>query len=184
MGIEVTQLQDWIGSEAQTASGEKLGKIEDVYFAGADPVALSIRSGLAGRKHHAASLCGASVTRDAVHLAVDADLLISTSGGPLTGSEISALAGQDERLRGVAPEDVQSWHEREESRKEAEAARANADKLEAEAARRAEAEQQAALTADDADIAAEDAIREREAAEQRAIEARIAAEQTERAHGG
>jgi hypothetical protein len=176
MSIEVEHLESWIGSEARGRSGDKLGKIDDVYFAGTEPVAIDIRSGLGGRKHHAATLTGASVSQDGIRLAVDKDELVSTDGGALTSGQISALYGQDDRLHGTQPDQLESWHQREKLRKEAEEARAEADKLEAEAHRRAEEEEKAASVASDAETAAEKARREHEEAEARAAEAQAAAD--------
>jgi hypothetical protein len=179
MSIEVEHLESWIGSEARTRSGEKLGKIDDIYFAGPEPVAIDIRSGLAGRKHHAATLTGASVSHDGIRLAIDEADLVSTDGGALTSGQIAAVYGQADQLSGTQPEQLESWHEREKLRKEAEEARAEADKLEAEARRRTEEEEQAAAVADDAETAAEKARREHEEAEARAREAQAAADPTQ-----
>ena len=179
MSIEVEHVESWIGSEARGRSGEKLGKIDDVYFAGTEPVAIDIRSGLGGRKHHAATLTGASVSKDGIRLAVDEHELIATDGGALTSGQISALYGQDDQLLGAQPEQLESWHEREKLRKEAEEARAKADKLEAEARRRADEEAQAASVAGDAEVAADKARLEHEEAEARAREARAAADPTQ-----
>jgi hypothetical protein len=176
MSIEVEHLESWIGSEARGQSGEKLGKIDDIYFAGAEPVAIDIRSGLGGRKHHAATLRGASVSQDGIRLAVGKDDLVSTDGGALTSGQIAALYGQDDRLEGGQPEQLESWHERERLRKEAEAARAEADKLEAEARRRTEDEEKAAAVASEAETAAEKARHEHEEAAARAREAQAAAD--------
>jgi hypothetical protein len=179
VSIEVEHLESWIGSEARGRSGEKLGKIDDVYFEGAEPVAIDIRSGLGGRKHHAATLTGASVSQDGIRLAVDKDDLVSTDGGSLTSGQIAALYGQDDQLQGAQPEQLESWHEREKLRKEAEAARAEADKLAAEAQRRTEEEEKAASLAGDAETAADKARSEHEDAEARAQEAQAAADPTQ-----
>lgn len=183
MTIAVERLEDWIGTEARTDSGEKLGKIDDVYFVGPDALAIGIRSGLAGRKHHAVTLKGAKASRDAIRLAVDADALIATDGGALTGAQIAALSGQDERLRDLAPDELEGWGQRQQRLADEEAARANAEQLEAEAQRRAEAEQQAVLSAGDAESAVERARREREEAEARAREAREALDRGDGAPG-
>jgi hypothetical protein len=179
MSIEVEHLESWIGSEARGRSGDKLGKIDDVYFAGAQPVAIDIRSGLGGRKHHAGTLTGATVSKDGIQLAIDEDQLVATDGGALTRGQIAALYGQDDQLRGAPPEQLESWHERERLRKEAEEARVAADKLEAEARRRAEDEEKAAAVAGDAEVAAEKARQEHEEAEARAREAEAAADPTQ-----
>jgi hypothetical protein len=172
MGIEVEHLEDWIGNEARSAGGDKLGKIDDIYYAGDDAVAIAIHSGLGGRKHHAASLKGARAARDAINLAVAEDDLVAIDGGPLTSSQIGALATHDERLRDVVPEQIESWTQREERRKEADEVRARAEEFEAEADRLAAEEQAAASHASDAQSAADDLRREREEAEARARDAR------------
>lgn len=179
MNIEAEQLESWIGSEARGGSGEKLGKIDDIYFAGDDPVAIGIRSGLAGRKHHAATLKGASVSHDGVHLAIGEELLVSTDGGALTAGQISALSTQDERLRDVQPDELEGWYQREERREEADEARANAEKLEAEADRLADEEQKADSRVGDAESSADKARCEREEADARAKEARAAADRAQ-----
>lgn len=176
MTIGVEQFESWIGTEAHDSSGDKLGKIDDVYFAGAEPVAIAIRSGLAGRKHWAATLNGASVSHDGVHLAVEQDGLVSTDGGALTRSQLAALAVHDERLRDMAPEQLEGWQQREERHKEAEKADAEAEKLEAEVVLRAEEEEKAVARAGDAESNAEAARRQREEVEARAKEARAAAD--------
>lgn len=172
MGIKVDHLEDWIGSEARSVGGDKLGKIDDIHYAGDDAVAISIRSGLGGRKHHAASLKGARAARDGINLAVAEDDLVTIDGGPLTSSQIGALTTHDERLRDVLPEQIESWTQREERHKESEEARARAEELEAEADRLAAEEQAAASQASDAQSAAADLRREREEAESRARDAR------------
>jgi hypothetical protein len=172
MGIEVDHLEDWIGSEARSAGGDKLGKIDDIHYAGDDAVAIVIRSGLGGRKHHAASLKGARAVRDGINLAISEDDLVTIDGGPLTSSQVGALAVHDERLRDVLPEQIESWTQREERSKQAEEVRARAEELEAEADRLAAEEQAAASHASDAQSAAADLRREREEAEARARAAR------------
>lgn len=176
MSIEVKQLESWIGSEILGGSGEKLGKIDEVYFAGDDPVAVGIRSGLAGRKHHVATLKGAAVSHDGVRLAIGEDHLVSTDGEALTAAQISALSGQDERLRDLQPDQLEGWRQREERRNEAEEARASAEQLEAEAQLRADEEQRAASRAGEAESTAEEARSEREEAEERAAQARAEAD--------
>jgi hypothetical protein len=172
MSIEVDHLEDWIGSEARSRDGDKLGKIDDIHYAGDDAVAIAIRSGLGGRKHHVAALKGARVGRDGIGLAVAEEELVPIDGPQLTSSQIGALAVHDERLRDVVPEQIESWAGREERRKQDEEARARAEELEAEADRLAAEEQRAASEASDAKSAADELRREREEAEARARDAR------------
>ena len=39
MSVAAQQLQSWIGAEVLDRSGEKLGKLEDVYFHAEEPLA-------------------------------------------------------------------------------------------------------------------------------------------------
>jgi hypothetical protein len=177
MTVEARHLQDWIGAEVLDSSGEKLGKLEEVYFRETEPLAVSIRSGLAGRKHHAAALRGATVGRDSLHLDATADAVISTDGSSLGAEQLAMLAAQDDRLHAVRPEDLEGWNARVERFKAQAEAQAAADKLEAEAQRRAAEEDAAAAKAQDAELEAEEARRAREDAELEAARAREEAEQ-------
>ncbi|MGI8946018.1 MAG: hypothetical protein ACR2GL_07265 [Thermoleophilaceae bacterium] len=165
MTIEAHQMETWIGTEARDAAGEKVGKIEDIYFHGSDALLAGIRSGLAGRKHSVASLQGASVARDGVQLACGPDAIVSTDGGPPTREQLHTLTTHDERLARLEPDQLEG-HKARQERLEAQAeARARADELEKEARRRAEEEQKATAEARDAAAAADDARHERERAE-------------------
>jgi hypothetical protein len=176
MSIEVQQLQTWIGAEVLDGAGQKLGKLEEVYFRDSLPVAVGIRSGLVGHKHHAATLRGATVSRDALHLDAAAATVPTTDTERLGAEQLTKLAAQDDRLLAVEPGDLEGWHARVE-REAAEAqARADAEKLSAEASRRADDEDAANLRAGEAAHQAKKAQREHEAAEIRAQQARSEAE--------
>ena len=176
MTIEAQQLQTWIGTEVLDSSGERLGKLEDVYFRGSEPVAVSIRSGLGGRKHHAAALRGATVSHDSLHLDATAETLIATHGDGLGSEQLTELADHDDGLHGVAPGDLESWHARDERLEAQAAARAEAEKLDAQAKRHADQEDVAIARAREADHEAEEACRARQDAEARAQRARRDAE--------
>jgi hypothetical protein len=177
MTVEARHLQDWIGAEVLDSSGEKLGKLEEVYFRETEPLAVSIRSGLAGRKHHAAALRGATVGRDSLQLDASADAVISTDGTSLGAEQLAMLAVHDERLRAVQPEELEGWNARVERFRAQAEAQAAADKLEAEAQRRAAEEDAAAARARDAELEAEEARGARVDAETEAARAREEAEQ-------
>jgi PRC-barrel domain len=176
MSIEAQQLQTWIGAEVLDGSGQKLGKLEEVYFRVDEPMVAGIRSGLVGHKHHAASLRGATVSRDSLQLDAAATPVPSADAERLGVEELTKLAAQDDRLLGMEPGDLESWHARVE-RLEAEAqARAEADELAAQASKRADVEAATALRAGEADRQARDAHAAREEADERARQARAAAE--------
>ena len=172
MTVTARDLQSWIGTEVLDSAGEKVGKLEELYFRGDEPLAAGIRSGLAGRKHHAAPLRSATVTRDSLQLGVSADALVASDAHRIEVDQLAALAGHDSRLEGMAPGELESWTDREQRLHEQAQAAADAEKLEAEAERRGEDEQAAATRARDAEHAAETARRAREDAEARAELAR------------
>ncbi len=172
MTVAARELQTWIGVDVVDSAGEKLGKLEDVYFHGDEPLVAGIRSGMAGRKHHAVTLSGATVTRDCLAVAVSAEQIVATDSGGVGADELAALAAADDRLRGLEPADLEGWGAREERLKALAEAQAKAEALEAEALRRGDEEAAAAERARRADQEAEDARAARLDAEQRARQAR------------
>ena len=171
MSIEVQQIQTWIGADVLDGSGQKLGKLDEVYFRFDLPLAVGIRSGLAGRKHHAAVLRGATVNRDSLQLDAAA-ATVSTDAQQLGAEELTKLAAQDDRLLGVEPGDLEGWHARVERLADEAQALVEAEKLAAEAADRAEEEAELELKAREADRQAQEARVARENAEDRAQRAR------------
>lgn len=178
MSIEAQQLQTWIGAEVLDGSGQKLGKLEEVYFHADVPLVVGIRSGLVGRKHHAASLRGATVSRDSLHLDAAA-APVGADAERVGADELTKLAAQDDRLLGMEPDDLEGWHARVERHAAEAQARAEADELAAQASKRADVEAATALRAGEAERQARDARVAREEADERARQARAAAEQPE-----
>jgi len=170
--VQARHLQDWIGTTVLDSDGEKLGKLDDVYFCASEPLAVSIRSGLAGRKHHAASLLGATVSRDSLHVDATAATIVATDGTRLGAEQLTALAARDTRLHDVRPDEIEGWGARAERLAAQAEATAHADKLEEDAERRAEDEDAAAARARAAGREADDARRAREDAEAQAQQAR------------
>lgn len=68
---QVEKIEDWAGQEVVGSDDEKIGKLEDVYFASgsAEPALASVKSGFLGRKLHLVPLERAAVTRDHVKVA-------------------------------------------------------------------------------------------------------------------
>jgi hypothetical protein len=172
MSIEAHHLQTWIGAEVLDRAGEKLGKLEDVYFRGDTPLAVTIRSGLTGRKHHAAVLRNATVSRDHLHVDATAEELVGTTNYGLDANGFSELAAHDDRLLNVPPAEIESWQARAARLEESAKADAAAAKLADEARQRAVEEDAAALRAGEAERQAETTRLAREEAEARADEAR------------
>jgi hypothetical protein len=179
MTIEAQQLQTWIGTEVLDRDGAKLGKLEDVYFRDSEPLAVGIRSGLAGRKHHVAALRGASVSRSGLHLDTAADELVAADADGLGISQLAALAARDDRLQAVGPDDLEGWNAREERLKAQAEAEASAVKLEDEARRHGAEEDAASAEARAAEQDAAAARHAREDAETQAQRAREAAAPTD-----
>lgn len=176
MSIEAQQLQTWIGAEVLDGAGQKLGKLEEVYFRDSLPVAVAIRSGLVGQKHHAATLRGATVSRDTLHLDAASATVPTPDTDRLGPEQLTKLGAQDDRLLAVAPGDLEGWHARVERFAAEAQAQADAERLSAEASHRAVEEDAANLRAGEADRQAEEAHRTHEAAEVRAQQARTEAE--------
>jgi hypothetical protein len=175
MSIEAQQLQTWIGAEVLDGSGHKLGKLEEIYFRVDLPLVAGIRSGLVGQKHHAASLRGATVSRDSLHLDAAAEPVTSDAERIGVG-ELTKLATYDDRLLEVQPDELEGWHVRVERLAAEAQARGEADELTAQASQRAEEEAAAALRAGVADREARAAQLAREQADERARQARAAAD--------
>ncbi len=66
--MEIERIEDWIGREVDDADGNKLGKLDEVYFDGERAVAGEVKPGLLSRKRIVVPLEGAAVTRDLVRV--------------------------------------------------------------------------------------------------------------------
>lgn len=94
--VGVEGIADWIGREVVDRDGEKVGKLEDVYYDTADdePTFVAVKSGALRRSHSVAPLQGATLARDYVRLAATKETVKDApseeAGGRLTG--IDALA--------------------------------------------------------------------------------------------
>ena len=92
-GIPVERLADWRGAEVLDPQGDKLGKIEAVWYDAEtdDPAFIAVRSGLLGKRLQLVPLRGASVGRNHLRVAfAKADL----KGAPALAAdeELSAEA--------------------------------------------------------------------------------------------
>lgn len=94
--VGVEGIAEWIGREVVDRTGEKVGKLADVYFDTADDAAVfvAVKSGAFGRTVSVAPLEGATLSRDYVRLNAPKDIIKDApsedSGGRLTG--VDALA--------------------------------------------------------------------------------------------
>ena len=75
--MEIERIDDWVGSDVVDPAGEKIGKLEDVYYApGSDePIAAAVKYGTLGKTLSIVPLAGASVTRSYLRVAHAKDSL-------------------------------------------------------------------------------------------------------------
>jgi PRC-barrel domain len=176
----VERIEDWLGQQVLDADGQKLGKLDEIYYdldSGA-PVFVAIKSGLLGRHSQLVPVRGATVGRDHFRVAYTKELIDRAeedSGDASVGDE------DVQRLAATYGVDLSSYRELRSStelrqrRAEADAARQRADELAHEAeekiGQQENAKQEALGASADADLAEREAERARRAA----IEARHAA---------
>jgi hypothetical protein len=172
--LEIEQLEEWVGEDVIDVDGERVGKLDEVYYSTASNQAVFavVKSGLLGRHTSLVPLGGASVGREYLRLAYSA-AQIEEAGFEL---DAGATIGQgDGRRLGdaygveVPAEDFASASSIDERRRAAGEAAARAGELDAEARRRAaEAEEAQGAAAEASDAAVEkldDAERARAEAE-------------------
>lgn len=173
--LSVEQIEEWLGQEVFDSDGERVGKLDEVFYSAAgEAMFASIKSGLLGRSLSIVPLAGASVGRDYVRLAYTAAQVEQAK------SEVDVtdnLDGRDARKLGelygvdVAEEDSFEGASTLNARRQAaEEARRRADELEEQARLRAAEAREAE---DGAHNAEQDAAQKAERSEQ----ARTAAEE-------
>lgn len=180
--LSVDQIEEWLGQEVLDMNGERVGKLDEVFYSSSsgEAVFASVKSGLLGRRSSVVPLAGASVGRDYVRLAYDAEQI------DRAGSEVNPDDGLDNEqgrrlgeLYGVsvAPDDrFEAASAINERQRVAEDARRQAEELEAEAQRRASEAQEAQSTAQGAGQDAEQKAAQAEQARAEAARARAEAE--------
>src|SRR5271170_4112991 len=69
--LSIEQIVDWRGQDVFDSDGERLGKLDEVYYDrdSGEPVIASIESGLLGRHSSLVPLVGATAGRDYVRVA-------------------------------------------------------------------------------------------------------------------
>ena len=93
----VEQVAGWIGQDVLDRDGEKVGKLEDVYYDTTDHSAafLAVKSGTFSKSHAVAPLADAVFARDHVRLPASKEAVKGapqdTSGGRLTGIDAVAV---------------------------------------------------------------------------------------------
>src|SRR5665213_3741652 len=172
--LNVDQIEEWLGQEVVDSAGERVGKLDEVFYSAAsgDATFASVKSGMLGRRSELVPLAGASVGRDYVRLAYSAEQI--EQAGSVVPVQNDLDRGDARRLAElygveIAHEDEFQGASTLNARREAsEQARAQADELEREAQLRAsEAEDARGL----AQGAEQDAAQKAERAEQAQAEA-------------
>jgi hypothetical protein len=181
--LNVDQIEEWLGQEVTDSAGERVGKLDEVFYSKGTGEAIfaSVKSGMLGRHSDLVPLAGASVGRDYVRLA------FTVAQIERAGSEVDV---QDELNRSdalrlgelygvdIAAEDEFEGASSVRARREAlEEARKKAEALEEEARLRAADADQAKGVADSAD---QDAAQKAEQAERTRAEAEHARAEVDR----
>src|SRR4051812_43145298 len=79
--MDVERIEEWVGREVVDPAGESIGKLEEIYYRGSDPVLAEIKPGLLARKRVLVPLAGASVARDFLRVDVPADKALREDSG-------------------------------------------------------------------------------------------------------
>lgn len=173
--IGVERLADWIGRDVLDPDGEKIGKLDEVFLDGEDPVVAEVKSGGLRRKAWLVPLDRATVGRDHLRVAHPAALV---SDAPQRSGDHPP---DDPTLRAVAAHfrlDLRGEGTLEGSKARAarlaaaEAAERRARELEEEARRQDEQARQSGRASEAASAAHERAAAEAEAARAAAERAR------------
>ena len=183
--MEIEQIEEWEGQDVLDSDGEKIGKLEDIYFEAGSRNAVfgSVKTGMLGRRHFLVPLAGATVSRDHVRVAYHQDQVKNApqaDPGATLGSGMEQELARHYGIELTAPTAgeagrYESARAREEREARARDATARAEELEALADRKTAEAREAELQADDTHRQAQQAQDERERAERAAAEARAEA---------
>jgi hypothetical protein len=183
--LEIEQIEQWRGQNVVDRDGEKIGKLEDVYFEEGSREAVfgCVKSGMLGRRHILVPLAGATVSRDHIRVAHPQDKVKDgpqvDPGAPLDPVHEQELARHYEIELRALPAGVERRYESASAREEREArareATERAEELEALAERKAAQAREEEQQADDIRRHAQQAQDERDRAVREAAEARAEA---------
>jgi len=186
--LSVEQIVDWRGQDVFDSDGERLGKLDEVYYDRASGQALlgSIKSGLLGRHATLVPLDRASAGRDYVRVAYPAEQVKQLDGVEIAQTLSPDTLGQVRSLYGVRLGEgiqIEAATLLQQRRGEADAAIVRADALEREALQAADEAKAARGRADEAVAAADAAERTVGQLREEAAAAREA-EEIAREHAG
>jgi sporulation protein YlmC with PRC-barrel domain len=183
--MEIEQIADWKGQDVVDRDGEKIGKLEDVYFeeGSREPVFGCVKTGMLGRRHILVPLTDATVSRDHVRVPFDQDQVKdgpqAEAGATLDSVKAREIARHYEiELTASAEGSVRRYESasaRERREDRAGEAAKRADELEALAERKAAEAREGELQADETRRQAQQAQDEHDRAAQEAAEARAVA---------
>lgn len=184
--MEIEQIEEWLGQDVVDCDGEKIGKLEDVYFEADSRTAVfgCVKAGMLGRKHFLVPLAGASLSRDHVRVDYHRDQI---KDGPQAESGATLESAAEQELARHYELDLTTSSAVGEHRYESASARAEREDRAREATRRAEeleelADRKAAeareedLNAEETRRKAQQAQDERDRAARDAADARAEAE--------
>ncbi len=183
--LRVEQIHEWRGQDVLDRDGERIGKLDEVFYDAADgqPRFISVKSGLLGRKNHLVALAGATFSREHVRVAYPQTDIERVETGERDG-RLDAAAVRDAAEIYAAAVDPDARFESatllSERQAHADQAAAHARELEQEATLRAKQADASKGRAQDAAQASRSAEQERDDAHQAAIEARRDAQQAAR----
>ena len=103
--LNVDQIEEWLGQEVLDADGERVGKLDEVFYSdgSGEAVFAAVKSGLLGRHSSTVPLAGASVGRDYVRLAFTAEQIDRST------SEVPAR--EEAERRGCPPARRALWRD-------------------------------------------------------------------------
>jgi hypothetical protein len=183
--MEIEQIEEWTGQDVVDRDGEKVGKLEDVYFEAGSREAVfgCVKTGMLGRRHFLVPLADATVSRDHIRVAYTQDQI---KDGPQADPGATLESAMEQELVRhyqidpiMLPAQSDRGYESASARAEREAkareAMQRAEELEALAERKAAEAREAELDADDTHRQAQQAQDERDRALREAAEARAEA---------
>ncbi len=180
--LNVEQIEGWLGEDVVDAAGERVGKLEEVFYSTATGEATfaSVKSGLLGRHADVVPLAGGSVGRDYVRLAYS-KLEIDRANSDVSvrdslDRDSARKLGESYAVEIAQGDDFESATIVNARREEAAEARSRAEALEQEAQQRAADAQEAQGTAHSAQQDAAERAAESERARADAEQARKDAE--------
>lgn len=180
--MEIEQIEEWKGQDVVDCDGEKIGKLEDIYFEADSRTAVfgCVKTGMLGRRRLLVPFAGASLSRDHVRVAYPHDQVKdgphAESGATLesaTEQELARHYGLDLTASAAGGERrYESASARAEREDRAREATQRAEELEALAERKAEDARDEELEADETRRRAQEARDERDRVAREAAEAR------------